>query len=45
MKRFRTACVIATAMFAVALLATGASAKYTLHNSADMTETDVGERE
>ncbi len=41
MKHFRTTFVIMTTVLAVALLAPAASAKFTLHNSADMTETDV----
>ena len=41
MKRFRTAFLIVTTLASIALLAPGASARYTLHNSADVTQADV----
>ena len=41
MKRFRLASVIVIVTLGVALPAPGASARYTLHNSADVTQTDV----
>jgi hypothetical protein len=41
MKHLRAAFVIVIAVLAVAVVAPGASAKYTLHNDANMTETDV----